>query len=440
MGYAYGIVAAVIGLLLSGAIVWADKTDCLSCHREQNRGLYQQWQQSAHGANDVGCIDCHGAAAEDPDAFEHHGSFVATLVTPNDCAVCHEKEAQETMDSYHAHAGEILDSGDAYLAHVTAGYPVVIVGCEACHGARVKIDPQAANKLSSQTWPNSGIGRINPDGSKGACNACHSRHSFSKYQARQPENCGKCHLGPDHPQKEIFEASKHGIAYRGFRESLNMDRDSWVVGDDYYAAPTCATCHMSATADQAVSHDVGDRISWTLRPPMAKPKNDAAKKRTAMQQVCLSCHQQSFVDGHYYQFDALVKLYNQKFARPATEIMIMIKDKELLENPASFANEIEWDYYELWHHQGRRARMGAAMMAPDYAWWHGMYEVAHSFYFTFLPKARAFGDPQINGYIDELLTDDPMHAWLNSSTADIKSAIRDGSFQKIYYQLFEQQQ
>ena len=31
--------------------------------------------------------------------------------------------------------------------------------------------------------------------------------------------------------------------------------------------------------------------------------------------------------------------------------------------------------YELWHHEGRRARFGAAMMAPDYAWWHGFYEL-----------------------------------------------------------------
>jgi len=25
----------------------------------------------------------------------------------------------------------------------------------------------------------------------------------------------------------------------------------------------------------------------------------------------------------------------------------------------------------MWHHEGRRARMGTAMMGPDYAWWHG---------------------------------------------------------------------
>ena len=26
-----------------------------------------------------------------------------------------------------------------------------------------------------------------------------------------------------------------------------MHKDSWIVGKDYTAAPTCATCHMSAT-------------------------------------------------------------------------------------------------------------------------------------------------------------------------------------------------
>ncbi len=26
------------------------------------------------------------------------------------------------------------------------------------------------------------------------------------------------------------------------------------------------------------------------------------------------------------------------------------------------------------NHEGRRARFGAAMMAPDYAWWHGFYD------------------------------------------------------------------
>ena len=82
---------------------------------------------------------------------------------------------------------------------------------------------------------------INPDGSWGSCSACHARHEFSVEQARQPEACGKCHLGPDHPQKEIYEESKHGVAYRDLRDEMNLDSPEWVLGQDYAAAPTCAT-------------------------------------------------------------------------------------------------------------------------------------------------------------------------------------------------------
>ena len=65
----------------------------------------------------------------------------------------------------------------------------------------------------------------------------------------------------------------------------------------------------------------------------------------------------------------------------------------LLENrPADqatqFDEEIEWTWFYLWHHEGRRARHGASMMAPDYAHWHGMYEVAERFYMELIPQAR----------------------------------------------------
>ncbi len=69
-------------------------------------------------------------------------------------------------------------------------------------------------KLDPATWPNSGIGRINPDGSEGSCSACHSRHKFSVEQARNPENCGKCHMGTDYPQLEIYQESKPDLDCR----------------------------------------------------------------------------------------------------------------------------------------------------------------------------------------------------------------------------------
>ncbi|MFH1807120.1 MAG: multiheme c-type cytochrome [Pseudomonadota bacterium] len=405
---------------------------CETCHQKKNPGLHKQWQDSKHARNGVSCLDCHQAKAGEPDAFKHNGSLIATLVTPKDCGQCHEAEAKQVGESYHATAGEILHSADAYLAHAAGGTPAATAGCENCHGTVVKIDAKRPNKLARESWPNAGIGRINPDGSKGSCTACHARHSFSVAQARRPEACGKCHLGPDHPQAEIYEESKHGNAFFTHVDEMNLKSPSWVVGKDYAVAPTCATCHMSATAKQPLTHDVGQRISWTLRPPISSHKDSWQKKREAMQDVCAACHAKDFVDGHYAQYDDLVVLYNEKFAKPATAIMDLIKKKGLLERKASFGNDIEWIYWEIWHHEGRRARHGAAMMGPDYTWWHGMYEVAKHFYFEFLPAAQAYKDPEVDAMIAKLLKDDPMHAWINRPSDEIKKDIRSGKMREVY--------
>ncbi|RMH72481.1 MAG: hypothetical protein D6675_04495 [Gemmatimonadetes bacterium] len=412
--------------------------ECMTCHKEKSPGLYKQWYESQHAFHKVTCISCHVAEKDDPDAYEHHGATIATLVTPKDCGRCHEKESTEFQESYHASAGKILDSKDAYLAHVTAGAPVAALGCESCHGAKVKIDESSPNKLHRSTWPNSGIGRLNPDGSNGSCNACHTRHSFDKAQARQPEACSKCHLGPDHPQKEVYEESKHGNTYYTNIDKMNLDSDKWVVGEDYYVAPTCATCHMSATKNQPITHDAGTRIAWTLRPPKSKHLDNWEQRRANMQDVCVACHGPGFTDGHFYQYDATVRLYNEKYAEPATAILNTIKEKGLLENKASFSNKIEWIYWELWHHEGRRARHGASMMGPDYTWWHGFYEVAQHFYFKLIPEARKYNDPDVNKIIDDMIANDPMHEWVNKPTEELKAAIRSGEIQKIYAPLFEE--
>ena len=41
------------------------------------------------------CVDCHEAKKGDKDAFDHYGILVATIVTPVDCAQCHEKESKQ---------------------------------------------------------------------------------------------------------------------------------------------------------------------------------------------------------------------------------------------------------------------------------------------------------------------------------------------------------
>lgn len=381
---------------------------CVGCHEAQSPSFVKEWRMSRHAQKGVDCYSCHKAGKGDPDAMNHNGFTIAVLVTPKDCARCHAKEVKEMTESHHAKAGDILNSADNYLGEVVGGPEAVAVGCRQCHGAKVKV--LANGRLDTNSWPNTGIGRINPDGSKGSCAACHARHSFSKAQAREPQTCGKCHLGPDHPQIEVYEESKHGILYEANKEKLNMHKNKWVVGKDYSAAPTCSTCHMSATPSQAVTHDVGARISWTLRPPVSKKLENADRRRDNMKDVCSSCHSKPFVTGFYNQFDNLVNLYNDKFAKPATAIRKELMDKGKITR-ANFDDKLDWIYWELWHHEGRRARHGAAMSGPDYAWWHGIYDVAKHFYTEFLPEVKTVAGSEYDGIMKKYIETDVRHEW-----------------------------
>ncbi|MGB9620220.1 MAG: multiheme c-type cytochrome, partial [Armatimonadota bacterium] len=319
-------------------------------------------------------------------AIKHFSNTVISpVVSPRVCGSCHTQEEKEFTASHHAAGAKFIGSLENVLGEMVEGGPAANQGCKQCHGGPVRMGEDG--KLDPDTWPNSGIGRINPDGSDGACSACHARHMFSLAQARDPEMCGKCHLGPDHPQLEVYNESKHGILFRTHRGKMNLASESWVVGKDYTAAPTCATCHMSATAKQPVTHDIGTRISWTLRPVVSTRLVNWETRRAAMQQVCHTCHSSRYVSNFYRQFDASVNLYNEKFAKPAHEIMDKLRAENLItETP--FDEKIEWTYYLLWHHEGRRARHGAAMMGPDFVQWHGFFEVANRFYNEFLPEVK----------------------------------------------------
>lgn len=406
--------ASVIGFVGSAAAqTWglaeisAETKECVECHKKENASIYQQWGASKHFRANVGCYECHAASEGEPDAFKHEGQWIATIVSPKDCARCHAKETKEFADSHHSKAGRILGSLDNVLAEVVEGNRGMITpgfqhgnsaaavnGCWQCHGSQIKV--LEGGKLDAATWPNTGIGRINPDGSEGSCAACHSRHAFSAEQARNPDNCGKCHMGPDHPQKEIYYESKHGVAFVANKDKLNMSSSKWIVGEDYSLAPTCATCHMSATKNQPVTHDVGMRISWNNRPAVSVRPEMSDKKmglpggsvtwqtrRANMKDVCLNCHEQQWVDNFYVQYDALIDLYHDKFAKPGLELYTLAKP---LLRPAEFSNHLDFVWFEIWHHEGRRARHGASMMGPDYTHWHGTYEVARNFYTEFIPE------------------------------------------------------
>lgn len=487
------------GLAPTTTIVPASSKECVDCHSNSSPGIVEHWKGSEHSKKGVGCTDCHQADKGDVDAFQHYGQTIATIVTPRDCGRCHVEVAAEFGKSHHAKAGNILASLDNLLAETVEGArepfnphsptpgrtekdPVngmasVQSGCRQCHGGKVALkttdgkvvtvddfkpgedgkptntgavasilrDANGKPQLDASGWPNTGIGRLNLDGSRGACSACHSRHDFSPRRARQPENCGKCHLGPDHPQKEIYEESKHGVAYRDLREQMKLDGDTWILGKDYSQAPTCATCHMSGNVRNGgrITHDPGERISWTNRPPVSLVMDTDAEhrvvtekdpekrpgliadswmnKRGRMKEVCSSCHGEDFVNGFYEQYDDLVVLFNEKFAKPGQKIMDALTTEGIL-TKKQFDEPIEWTWYYLWHHEGRRARHGASMMAPDYTHWHGMYEVADRFYTKLIPEARELtrhaaeaGKKDEAARVEQVIADilsRPEHRWI----------------------------
>lgn len=507
-------VTVLLALSLATGVAAKDVTKenkrCVDCHRMNSPALAMEWERSRHAGMEIGCLDCHQAAEGTEGAWKHQGVVVSVLVTPKNCAECHGNENTQFSRSHHARAGEILASLDNVLAEKAAGLPGNIAdavnGCWQCHGSIIKFKrdengkvlttgPENKPVIDPTTWPNSGMGRLNPDGSKGACHACHSRHSFEAKIARSPENCGKCHMGPDHPQIEIYNESKHGIAFYANRDRMALDKEGeWVLGRDYSAAPTCASCHISSYMTPqgpvvANSHDVGERISWTLRPVISAKLNLVTyedgyredypvtrslpkigetvitiekvveneklvsktvvrkvagiitwqERRAKMKGACFNCHSTSFVDNFYLQFDDLVVLYNEKFAKPAQEMMNELTVDGILKKEAPFEHEVQWVFWELWHHEGRRARHGASMMGPDYTHWHGMYEVAKHYYTELLPalvkaakeKSQELG-AKYQKKVDELLTH-PEHRWLKGLSSQEAEALR-----KTYEQRYGQ--
>jgi hypothetical protein len=145
---------------------------------------------------------------------------------------------------------------------------------------------------------------------------------------------------------------------------------------------------MSGAGEIAGTHDVTQRLSWetqaplTIRPGEFQPfpaKTDWKVERAKMKSICLQCHSQAWTDDHFSNLDQAIYNYNEAYFKPIKAVIDSLYSEGLLSQQNYFDEDLEWEFYELWHHEGRRARMGAAMMAPDYAWWHGFYELKHRF-------------------------------------------------------------
>ena len=153
-----------------------------------------------------------------------------------------------------------------------------------------------------------------------------------------------------------------------------------------------------------------------------------------MQDVCVNCHNSTFVEGFYVQYDGLIDLYHQKFASPGIELYALAAP---LLRPAKFSNKLDFTWFEIWHHEGRRARHGASMMGPDITHWHGTYEIAKHFYIKFIPeiehlieKGENSKDPKkveaaaaLQAGLTEVL-ESPSHRWFLGKMSEEERKVR----------------
>ena len=189
--------------------------DCVTCHREESPGIVNQFSHSAMAAAEVTCRDCHEGKADYPGALEHEGAYVLAAPTTAMCQKCHEDEVAQFMQSRHSLPAYVAVAGSTDLSsNMMAMYQAVPEGSFAPDKARNAIAALEGSAITPFACDNChSIGIPAADGSVGRCQKCHIRHEFSLEQARKPETCNNCHIGPDHPQWEIYQESPHGILY-----------------------------------------------------------------------------------------------------------------------------------------------------------------------------------------------------------------------------------
>ena len=176
-------------------------SQCVDCHGKVTPNIVSDWKLSKHSQAEVNCASCHGdqhTSASDVAKVK--------IPTPDTCATCHETQVEQFKKGKHAMAWA------AMKAMPTIHWqPMAMIegekGCGGCHKIGLKTPAEIADlRLHGFEFGSA------------ACDSCHTRHTFSADEARQPQACESCHMGFDHPQWEMYSSSKHGVRRRLMRQ------------------------------------------------------------------------------------------------------------------------------------------------------------------------------------------------------------------------------
>ena len=359
---------------LGGVDILANSSDeCVTCHRKETPGIVEQLSHSAMAAAEVTCRDCHEVKADYPAAVEHEGAYILAAPTTAKCQKCHEAEVAQYYQSRHSLPAYVAVAGSKELSPtLLAMYQAIPEGSFAPDKARNAIAALEGSAITPFACENChSIGIPAPDESVGRCQKCHIRHEFSLEQARKPETCNNCHIGPDHPQWEIYQESAHGILYATNGSTWNWDAEPGNLSVTDFPAPTCALCHMSGFGTTGTTHDVGDRLSWYLFASLSQPRPDWQDNRLRMQSVCFECHNETFITNMYTAADTATQQVTT-WVQQANDLVAPLQSQGLI-NTSNFDEPIDFTYFNLWHYWGRTTKFGVWMQGPDYSQWHGAY-------------------------------------------------------------------
>jgi len=388
----------VLGLLAGGLVFTgtAQAQECVKCHLEVTPGIVGDWQASKHAQMEVDCSVCHGeghTSAKDVEKVK--------IPTPETCAECHEEKVAQFKKGKHALAWAAMKAMPT--AHMQ---PMALMegmkGCGGCHKIGLKSDEE----IQALKKNGAGFGVA-------SCDACHTRHTFSVDEARQPEACQTCHMGFDHPQWEMYSSSKHGVRY-GLKQRGVLPESA--------AAPTCQTCHMQE-GDHGVLTSWGflavrlplpedkqwaaDRVTILqalgVLDPAGKPtgrlevvkaakvarltQEDWQKPRDKMLQTCNKCHSSGFAKAELAKGDEMIRHVDGLMAKAIRTVAGLYKDG-VIKKPDSYAHafpdlltfhdaptEIEQTLFVMFLKHRMRAFQGAFHANPDYALWYGWSEM-----------------------------------------------------------------
>ncbi len=372
---------------------------CVDCHKKTTPNIVSDWQLSKHSQNAVDCSTCHGEKHKTEADFA-----AAEIPTPDTCAQCHDDKVAQFKKGKHALAWAAMKAMP--MAHAQ---PIALMegmkGCGGCH----KLGLKSETDLADLRKAGSGFGRA-------SCDACHTRHSFSVAEARAPQACQTCHMGFDHPQWEMYSASKHGV-----RALLKQTG----VLPETAAAPTCQTCHMpkgdhevrTAWGFLAVRLPMPEDKAWAadravilqalgVLDPEGKPtaRLDVVKaadvarltqeswqaERDKMTGICRQCHSVNFAKGELAKGDDMIRAADSLMAEAIRIVAGLYKDG-ILPKPANYAyafpdlltfhdapTEIEQELFVMYLEHRMRAFQGTFHANPDYAIWYGWSELKRS--------------------------------------------------------------